>query len=386
MYKEGDYVLLQGDRACALGALKAGCRFFGGYPITPATEIAETMAEELPKIGGKFIQMEDEIASACSIIGASLSGVKSMTATSGPGFSLMQEALGYAAMTETPCVFVNVMRGGPSTGLPTRISQGDIMQAKWGTHGDHPIIALYPSTVKETYTLIIKAFFLSERFRTPVIFLMDETLGHMRESFEIPGIDPKYIVPRLSDDDFEDEEIYHPFENVNDTTTPLVSMGKTRFHVSGLVHDETGFPMGNSMMAEKLLRQLDKKIRMHRDEICMYEEYMTEDAEILLVAYGTAARAAKRAVKLARVDGMKIGLFRPITIWPFPNARLAKLMNQVDAVMVTELNLGQIFQEVSRLNKGKKLMRLLSRVDGSLIPPEQILEGINEMRTELDEY
>jgi 2-oxoglutarate ferredoxin oxidoreductase subunit alpha len=386
MYKEGDYVLLQGDRACALGALKAGCRFFGGYPITPATEVAETMAEELPKVGGKFIQMEDEIASACSIIGASLSGVKSMTATSGPGFSLMQEALGYAAMTETPCVFVNVMRGGPSTGLPTRISQGDIMQAKWGTHGDHPIIALYPGTVKETYTLIIKAFFLAERFRTPVVFLMDETLGHMRESFEIPAIDPKYIVPRMSDDEFEDEEIYHPFENINDTTTPLVSMGKTRFHVSGLVHDETGFPMGNSMMAEKLLRQLDKKIRMHRDEICMYEEYMTEDAEILIIAYGTAARAAKRAVKLARVDGMKIGLFRPITIWPFPNARLAKLMNQVDAVMVAELNLGQIFQEVSRLNKGRKLMRLLSRVDGSLIPPEQILEGINEMRTELDEY
>jgi 2-oxoglutarate ferredoxin oxidoreductase subunit alpha len=386
MYKAGDYVLMQGDKACALGAIAAGCRFFGGYPITPATEIAETMAEELPKVGGKFIQMEDEIASACSIIGASLSGVKSMTATSGPGFSLMQEAIGYASMTETPCVFVNVMRGGPSTGMPTRISQGDIMQAKWGTHGDHPIIALYPSTVKETYTLIIKAFFLAEHFRTPVIFLMDETLGHMRESFEIPEIDSKFILPRLSGEDLEDEEIYHPFESFNDTTTPLMSMGKSKFHVSGLVHDETGFPMGSSSMAEKLLRQLDKKIRMHRDEITTYEEYMTEDAEILIVAYGTAARAAKRAVKLARVDGMKIGLFRPITIWPFPNARLVKLLQQVDAVLVAELNLGQIFQEVSRLNKQKKLLRLLSRVDGSLIPPEQMLEAITEMRIELDEY
>lgn len=386
MYKAGDYVLMQGDKACALGAIQAGCKFFGGYPITPATEIAETMAEELPKVGGKFIQMEDEIASACSIIGASLSGAKSMTATSGPGFSLMQEAIGYASMTETPCVFVNVMRGGPSTGMPTRISQGDIMQAKWGTHGDHPIIALYPSTVKETYTLIIKAFFLAEHFRTPVIFLMDETLGHMRESFEIPEIDSKFILPRLSGEDLEDEEIYHPFESINDTTTPLMSMGKSRFHVSGLVHDETGFPMGSSGMAEKLLRQLDKKIRMHRDEITAYEEYMTEDAEILIVAYGTAARAAKRAVKLARVDGMKIGLFRPITIWPFPNARLVKLLQKVDAVLVAELNLGQIFQEVSRLNKQKKLLRLLSRVDGSLIPPEQMLEAITEMRIELDEY
>src|SRR6056297_381080 len=386
MYNEGDYVLLQGDRACALGAVKAGCRFFGGYPITPATEIAEAMAEELPRVAGKFIQMEDEIASACSIIGASLSGVKSMTATSGPGFSLMQEAIGYASMTETPCVFVNVMRGGPSTGLPTRISQGDIMQARWGTHGDHPMIALYPSTVQETYTLIVKAFFLAERFRTPVIFLMDETLGHMRESFEIPKIASKFIVQRMSGEELEDEEIYHPFENINDTTAPLMSMGKSRFHVSGLVHDETGFPMGNSGMADKLLRQLDKKIRMHRDEITTYEEYMTEDAELLIVAYGTAARAAKRAVKLARVDGLKIGLFRPITIWPFPNARLAKLMNQVDAVLVTELNLGQMFKEVSRLNKNRKMLKLLSRVDGSLIPPDQILEAITELRIELDEY
>jgi len=385
MVKEGEYVLLQGDAAAAYGALKAGCRFFGGYPITPATEIAEKMAEELPKLGGRFIQMEDEIAGACSIIGASLAGVKTMTATSGPGFSLMQEAIGYAAMTETPCVFVNVMRGGPSTGMPTRISQGDIMQARWGTHGDHQIIALYPNSVKETYTLMVKAFYLAERFRTPVIFLMDETLGHMRESFEIPKIPNEFIINRLSDD-IEDEEIYHPFENVNDNTTPLRVMGKSKFHVSGLVHDESGFPMGTSDAADKLIRQLDKKIRLHLDEIIKYEEYMTDDAEILIVAYGSTSRAVKRAVKLARQDGMKIGMFRPITIWPFPNAKLSKLINKVDAVLVAELNMGQIFREVSRLNKKGKLIKLLSKIDGELISPDQILETISDLRVELDEY
>jgi 2-oxoglutarate ferredoxin oxidoreductase subunit alpha len=386
MVKPGEYALLQGDEACALGAIQAGCRFFGGYPITPATEIAETMAEELPKIGGKFIQMEDEIASAAAIIGASLAGVKSMTATSGPGFSLMQEAIGYASMTETPCVFVNVMRGGPSTGMPTKISQGDIMQARWGTHGDHPIIALYPSSVKETYTLIIKAFNLAEEYRTPVVFLMDEVLGHMRESFELPKIQESDILTRL-DDAMEEEEIYHPYENQYDITTPLRAMGRSRFHVSGLVHDETGFPIGaSSELAERVLRKLDNKIRHHIDQISMYEEYMAEDADILLIAYGSMARSAKRAVKLARKDGNKIGMFRPISIWPLPKSALIKRFKTVEAIVVTELNLGQLFREVSRMNKRGKPMKLLSRVDGELITPEQILEAITELRVELDEY
>ncbi|HOH12555.1 MAG TPA: 2-oxoacid:acceptor oxidoreductase subunit alpha [Thermotogota bacterium] len=385
MIKTGEYVLVSGDEACAYGAISAGCRFFAGYPITPATEIAETFAQELPRVGGTFIQMEDELASACAIIGASLAGVKSMTATSGPGFSLMQEAIGYAAMTETPSVFVNVMRGGPSTGMPTKVSQGDIMQARWGTHGDYPVIALYPNSVKETYTLIVRAFFLAERFRVPVIFLMDESLGHLRESIEVPPIPSEWILQRLADD-LGDEEIYHPYEEVSGFITPLRMMGKSRFHVSGLVHDETGFPLGTSDVADKLAKRLEKKIQFHLDEIINYEEFMVEDAEILLIAYGSTSRSARQAVRMARVDGIKVGLFRPITIWPFPNARLKKLISKVDAALVAELNMGQIYKEVSQLNKKGKLLNLINRVDGELISPDQILQAINELRIQLDEY
>lgn len=385
MIKTGEYVLVSGDEACAYGAISAGCRFFAGYPITPATEIAETFAQELPRVGGTFIQMEDELASACAIIGASLAGVKSMTATSGPGFSLMQEAIGYAAMTETPSVFVNVMRGGPSTGMPTKVSQGDIMQARWGTHGDHPVIALYPNSVKETYTLIVRAFFLAERFRVPVIFLMDESLGHLRESIEVPPIPSEWILQRLADD-LGDEEIYHPYEEVSGFITPLRMMGKSRFHVSGLVYDETGFPLGTSDVADKLAKRLEKKIQFHLDEIINYEEFMVEDAEILLIAYGSTSRSARQAVRMARVDGIKVGLFRPITIWPFPNARLKKLISKVDAALVAELNMGQIYKEVSQLNKKGKLLNLINRVDGELISPDQILQAINELRIQLDEY
>ncbi|HNR63585.1 MAG TPA: 2-oxoacid:acceptor oxidoreductase subunit alpha [Thermotogota bacterium] len=385
MIKTGEYVLVSGDEACACGAISAGCRFFAGYPITPATEIAETFAEELPKVGGTFIQMEDELASACAIVGASLAGAKSMTATSGPGFSLMQEAIGYAAMTETPCVFVNVMRGGPSTGMPTKVSQGDIMQARWGTHGDHPVIALYPNSVKETYTLIVRAFFLAERFRVPVIFLMDESLGHLRESIEVPPIPQEWVLQRMADN-LDEEEIYHPYEEVSGFITPLRMMGKSRFHVSGLVHDETGFPLGTSDVADKLAKRLDKKIQFHLDEIMNYEEYMVEDAEILLIAYGSTSRSARQAVRMARMDGIKVGLFRPITIWPFPNARLKKLISRVDAALVAELNMGQIYKEVSQLNKKGKLLNLINRVDGELISPDQIIQAINELRIQLDEY
>jgi 2-oxoglutarate ferredoxin oxidoreductase subunit alpha len=378
-------VFWQGNEAAAYGAIKAGCGFYAGYPITPSSEIAETMARELPKHGGVFIQMEDEIASAAAIIGASLAGVKSMTATSGPGFSLMQEALGYAIMTETPCVFVNVMRGGPSTGLPTKPSQGDIMQARWGTHGDHAIIALYPSTVEEVYKYIIHAFNLSEIYRTPVIFLMDETLGHMRETFELPSDKDIEVIKRISEKDLEEEEIFVPYaesEYAEPTPNALIEMGKTRFHVSGLVHDESGFPNATYETAEKLIKRLTNKIKLHIDEISVYDEYLTEDAEVLVIAYGVVARSAKEAVKIARQDRMKVGLFKPISIWPIPVHELKKRLSKVEAVIIPEMNLGQYGREILKLIKPGTKVKLINKVGGELITPEEILDGINEVLTE----
>jgi len=380
---------LQGDEACALGAIRAGCRFYAGYPITPASEIAEVMSRELPKAGGVFIQMEDEIASAAAVVGSSLSGVKSMTATSGPGFSLMQEVLGYAVMTETPCVFVDVMRGGPSTGLPTKPSQGDIMQARWGTHGDHEIIALYPSSVGEVYRLIIKAFNYAEKYRTPVIFLMDEILGHMRESFILPEDSEIKILPRMKEDEIEEEEIYAPFSESNyaePTPTPLVQMGKARFHVSGLIHDESGFPLADFRTSEKLIRRLSNKIRIHADEISKYEEFMTEDAETLVIAYGTVARSAMKAVKIARQDKMKVGLFRPITIWPVATTRLRRLLSRIKSVVITEMNLGQYAREIVSLCRKDVKVKLVSKVGGELITPEEILDAITSIQMELIEF
>ncbi|WP_126993023.1 2-oxoacid:acceptor oxidoreductase subunit alpha [Thermosipho globiformans] len=385
----GKLVFWQGNEAAAYGALKAGCRFYAGYPITPSSEIAETMARELPKVNGVFIQMEDEIGSAAAIIGASLAGVKSMTATSGPGFSLMQEALGYAVMTETPCVFVNVMRGGPSTGLPTKPAQGDIMQARWGTHGDHAIIALYPSTVEEVYRYMIEAFNLAEIYRTPVVFLMDETLGHMREAFELPDLKNVEIVNRISEKDLEEEEIFVPYvesEYAEPKPTALVEMGKTRFHVSGLVHDESGFPNAAYETAEKLIKRLSNKIKLHIDEISIYDEYLTEDAEVLVIAYGIVARSAKEAVKIARNDKMRVGLFKPITIWPLPVHELRKRLSKVEAVIIPEMNLGQYGREILRLVKPGTKVKFINKVGGELITPEEILDGINEILTEGYDY
>ncbi|ONN27986.1 2-oxoglutarate ferredoxin oxidoreductase subunit alpha [Thermosipho affectus] len=381
----GKLVFWQGNEAVAYGALRAGCRFYAGYPITPSSEIAETMARELPKHNGVFIQMEDEIASAAAMIGASLAGVKSMTATSGPGFSLMQEALGYAVMTETPCVFVNVMRGGPSTGLPTKPAQGDIMQARWGTHGDHAIIAMYPSTVQEAYRYIIEAFNLAEVYRTPVVFLMDETLGHMRETFELPNGRDIEIVDRISEKELEDEEIFVPYaesEYAEPKPNALIEMGKTRFHVSGLVHDESGFPNAAYETAEKLIKRLSNKIRLHIDEISIYDEYMTEDAEVLVIAYGVVARSALEAVKIARNDKMKVGLFKPITIWPLQVHELRKRLSKVEAVVIPEMNLGQYGREILRLVKPGTKVKFINKVGGELITPEEILAGINDILTE----
>ncbi|MCP5465546.1 MAG: 2-oxoacid:acceptor oxidoreductase subunit alpha [Thermotogae bacterium] len=383
----GKMYFMQGNEACAKAAIKAGCRFFGGYPITPSTDIAEVMAEELPKVGGTFIQMEDEIASAASIIGASLAGAKAMTATSGPGFSLMQEALGYAVMTETPVVFANVMRGGPSTGMPTKPAQGDIMQIRWGTHGDHQIIALYPSTVEEVYKYTIKAFNYAEKYRTPVILMMDETLGHMRESFYLDYEDefPENI-ERIKDKELEADDLFHPFDvSESSSTNPLVEMGRSRFHVSGLVHDETGFPIGNSDGAEKMIRHLDSKIRLHAQEIALYDEYMVNDAEIVVIAYGSTARSAIRAVKMARSEKIPVGLFKPITIWPLPSARIKALFKNSQAIIVPEMNLGQYAQEISKLNKQNRHLEALNKVNGELITPEEILESIIKVWIQITE-
>ncbi|MCD6450736.1 MAG: 2-oxoacid:acceptor oxidoreductase subunit alpha [Thermotogaceae bacterium] len=382
-------VLMQGDEAAALGAIRAGCRFYAGYPITPASEIAEVMARELPGVGGVFIQMEDEIASAAAIIGASLAGVKSMTATSGPGFSLMQEAIGYAIMTETPTVFVNVMRGGPSTGLPTKTSQGDIMQARWGTHGDHAIIALYPSSVQEVYKYIITAFNLAEKYRTPVVFLMDETLGHMRENFIMPSEKEVFIYNRLREEQIKEEEVFLPYETeeyAEPTPQPLVEMGKARFHVSGLIHDEAGFPMASPDIAERLIRRLVEKIRLHADEISIYDEYMTEDAEVLIIAYGITARSAMRAVKIARNDRIKVGLFRPITIWPVPRTRLKELLSRVGSVIIAEMNLGQYAHEILSLIKNNVRVKLVNKVNGELITPQEILDAVTELQSGIVGY
>ncbi|WP_334099961.1 2-oxoacid:acceptor oxidoreductase subunit alpha [Thermotoga petrophila] len=382
-----EMMFLQGNEACALGAIKAGCRFFAGYPITPSTEIAEVMARELPKVGGVFVQMEDEIASAAAVVGASLAGVKSMTATSGPGFSLMQEVIGYAIMTETPCVFVNVMRLGPSTGLPTKPAQGDIMQTRWGTHGDHAIIALYPSSVAEVYRYIITAFNLAEEYRTPVVFLMDATLGHMRESFYPPKDEELFIIERLKDTSFGEEDLFVPFsesEYAEPTPFPMAEMGKTRFHVSGLVHDESGFPLTSPDVAEKLIRRLTNKIRLHADEIAFYEEYETEDAEILVVAYGIVARSAMKAVKIARRDRIKVGLFKPITIWPAPVSRFRKLAEKVNTIVIAEMNLGQYAKElISSIDRRSKVIRTINKVNGELIKPEEILDVITETQIEI---
>ncbi|KHC90676.1 2-oxoglutarate ferredoxin oxidoreductase subunit alpha [Thermotoga sp. Mc24] len=382
-----EMMFLQGNEACALGAIKAGCRFFAGYPITPSTEIAEVMARELPKVGGVFVQMEDEIASAAAVVGASLAGVKSMTATSGPGFSLMQEVIGYAIMTETPCVFVNVMRLGPSTGLPTKPAQGDIMQTRWGTHGDHAIIVLYPSSVAEVYRYIITAFNLAEEYRTPVVFLMDATLGHMRESFYPPKDEELFIIERLKDTSFGEEDLFVPFsesEYAEPTPLPMAEMGKTRFHVSGLVHDESGFPLTSPDVAEKLIRRLTNKIRLHADEIAFYEEYETEDAEILVVAYGIVARSAMKAVKIARRDRIKVGLFKPITIWPAPVSRFRKLAEKVNTIVIAEMNLGQYAKElISSIDRKSKVIRTINKVNGELIKPEEILDVITETQIEI---
>ncbi len=370
--------LMQGNEACVAGALKAGMRFYAGYPITPSTEIAEISAEALPKVGGKFIQMEDEIAGMAATLGGSLAGLKSMTATSGPGFSLKQENIGYGIITETPCVIVNVQRSGPSTGLPTSPAQGDILQARWGTHGDHSIIALYPSSVKEIYYTTIRAFNLAEKYRTPVILLLDEIIGHMREKIEIPENDDVEIIDRKVPTCPPEE--YKAFKvKEGDIVPEMAGFGTGyRYHVTGLVHDETGFPSGNELVADKLLNRLIDKIENNKDDIVTYDEYMLQDAEYAIISFGAIARSAKAAVDHLREEGIKVGLFRPITIWPSPDKQLLELGKKMKKIYVIEMNAGQYFLEVDRLAGKHTTVEKYGKINGEIITPEDIVSFVKE--------
>jgi 2-oxoglutarate ferredoxin oxidoreductase subunit alpha len=365
--------LVQGNEACARGALAAGCRFYGGYPITPSSEIAEHMVRHLPGLGGVFVQMEDEIASLAAVIGASLAGSKAMTATSGPGFSLMQEHIGYAAMAEVPCVIVDVMRGGPSTGLPTSPSQGDVMQARWGTHGDHPAIVLAPSSVGEVFELTVKAFNQAERFRTPVIIIYDEIIGHTRESVALP--ESVEVVNRVRPNG--DPGDFWPKVAPADGVPPLPAFGDGyRFHVTGLAHDERGFPTNDTEVAGALITRLHRKVAAHEEEIIEVETFMLDDAEIAIFAYGIVGRSAREAVLRARAIGVKAGLIRPLTLWPFPYAQVAAAAKQVDTMIVAEMNLGQLIGEVERAGAGQAEIVGHLRADGEPITPTVLLAAL----------
>ncbi len=373
-----DEVLLQGNEAVVEGALRAGCRFFAGYPITPATEISEALSVRLPALGGTFIQMEDEIASMGSIIGASLAGTKSMTATSGPGFSLMQENIGFAVMAEVPCVVVNVMRGGPSTGLPTLPAQGDVMQTRWGTHGDHPIIVLAPTTVRECFDLTIRAFNLSERFRNPVILLMDEVVAHMREKVTLPGESEVEVVNRTKPK--VPPEWYIPYENTPGGVPAMANFGEGyRYHVTGLTHDVRGFPTERPDEIGPFMARLFKKISQNMAEIQHGEFYETDDADVVVVAYGCVARSAKRAVIDARQKGIKAGLLKLNTIWPFMRSAVDRVLGHARVLIVPEMNIGQISREVKRVNQGRARVLGVNKMDGTMITPDEILKTVMEV-------
>ena len=371
-------LLLQGNQAVVEGALAAGCRFFGGYPITPSTEIAEDLSKKLPKVGGKFIQMEDEIASIGAVIGASLAGKKVMTATSGPGFSLKQELLGYACIAEIPIVIVNVQRVGPSTGQPTSPSQGDIMQARWGTHGDHWLIALTPGSVPECFDLTMRAYALSEKYRVPVILLMDEVIGHMREKIELPDNyddipQPERKQPTCKPEDFK---AYATDDSLVPAMPPFGS--GYRWHVTGLIHDETGFPKGTPAATVESTNRLHDKLYNNLDDIVEVENFKMDDAEYAIVAFGGAARAVYEAVNMARAQGIKVGLVRPITIWPFAEKQMLALASKVKHIMVHELNYGQYVEEVQRVVAGKVPVTSYGVYNNEPATPDELLAKIKE--------
>jgi 2-oxoglutarate ferredoxin oxidoreductase subunit alpha len=368
---------IQGNEAIVEGALYAGLQFYAGYPITPSTEIAEVLSDRLPRIGGKFIQMEDEIASMCAIIGASLTGLKVMTATSGPGFSLMQEAIGYAVMTEVPSVVVNVQRGGPSTGLPTSVAQGEVMQARWGTHGDHSIITLTASNLQDAFVMTVEAFNLAETFRTPVILLFDEIVGHMRERVVIPEPGEVEVIERLYTSVPEGTD-YHPYLAREDGRLPMSDFGGAhRYNVTGLVHDMWGFPSTEPKVAYDLLHHLVDKLENRADTIARYKEYFSEDAETLLVSYGSSARSALHMVEERRKRGMKVGLLELQSLWPFPGEIVREKCEGRSHVLVVEMNMGQICQEVKKTVSEPEKVFLANRFDGVFISPEDILRILN---------
>jgi len=371
---------MSGDIACAEGALAAGCRFFAGYPITPATEIAEHMARRLPEIDGVYIQMEDEIGSMAAVIGASYAGVKAMTATSGPGFSLMMENIGLALMTETPCVIVNVMRGGPSTGQPTMPGQQDVMQARWGSHGDYEIIALAPSSVQEMFDLTVEAFNMAETYRVPVFVLADEIVGHMWERVNIPEAKSIKIVNRKKPTD-QPTNKYAPFKPDVDLVPPMAVFGEGyHFHATGLTHDERGYPRTESAEAQtQLVQRLCNKIRKNKDRIARVEQDMLEDADVAVVGYGIAARAALSAVRKARAVGIKAGLLRPVTLWPFPEEQVAQVARRVKAIVVPEMNCGQIVREVERAAKETPVI-FLPKLGEEPHKPDEILDAIEGVK------
>ena len=372
-------VLMQGNEAAVEGAIAAGMRFFAGYPITPSTEIAEGSAARLPQEGGKFIQMEDELASIAAVLGASAAGMKAMTATSGPGFSLMQENLGYGAMAEIPCVIVDVQRAGPSTGLATSPAQADYMQAKWGTHGDHPVIALSPSSVLETYMLIIRAFNLAEKYRTPVIFLMDEIVGHMREGVELPNPNDLIINRRImSFHDGANKQCYYVPEGQYVPAMKPFGQGE-RYNITGNAHDESGFPTNSNEIAGKLVGRLLDKVEKNVDDITRVDEYAMDDADTAIVCFGGTTRAVMSAVLEARAAGKKVGMFRPVTVWPFPEKQLRARLPQLKNILMVEHNHGQMLLEVQRVAGREKPVCFLGRIDGTVISPQDILAKLSEM-------
>lgn len=378
--KEGKPRLLLGNEACVEGAIAAGLKFFAGYPITPSTEIAELCAQYLPQVGGKFIQMEDEIASMAAVCGASLAGVKSMTATSGPGFSLKQENIGFAVQAEIPCVVVDVQRVGPSTGMPTSAAQGDVMQSRWGTHGDHEIVVLSPSSVLEAYTLTVTAFNIAEELRTPVILLMDEMVGHLREKVILPDRSELMVKARPKPDLPPGQ--YKPYANYGDPAkvAPLAAFGEGyRFHVTGLTHGEDGFPTNNPDVGARQIKRISEKIASRKKDLPQPEELFTDDAEVFVFAFGGTARSAKKAVRDARAMGLKAGLIRAITVWPFLEEPLLRAKaKKPKAVIVPEMNLGQIILPVKRVMGDACPVIGINKVGGRYIEPDEILDAIKE--------
>lgn len=373
--------LMQGNEAIAEGAVAAGVTFFAGYPITPSTEIAEQMAKMLPRIGGTFLQMEDEIGAMGAILGASLAGAKVMDATSGPGFSLKQELIGYAACAEIPCVLVNVQRVGPSTGQPTAPSQGDVMQVRWGTHGDHPMIALSPWSVRESFDMAVMAVNYAERFRTPVILLTDEIVGHLRENVVLPSADEIEIYPRRLPKKTRAEG-YQPFAVGEDLVPDVARFGDGyRIHVTGLLHDETGFPSGSPIVTEQLIHRLHEKINRVGEEIIHTEEHFIEDVEYAVVSYGGTARTAYEAVRAARAEGIRVGFLRLQTIWPFADAAIGRLADRVKKILVAELNYGQLTGEVTRASHGTPVRPCL-KYNMLDFTPQEIAAEIRRMSEE----